>query len=271
MRMFATGVVILGLGYVGMLGAESAEFRPARIVDAIVDTNHLAVGTAVHSSGQPTANALAAGVAQQPDDPSPTPVSTVVSLPVPTTTTPVITTPPGAVTSATTATTLAASTTTTTVLPTTPPPPTPRQRGEEALASFNYDWQNGLPGWEISFHPGRKGVLGYTFVQEQRIEIYVRDDMSSSLLGHVIAHEVGHAIDVTQNSGDDRRRWQEMRAIEDKPWWPGNGSTDFSTGAGDFAESFAAWQVGTASFRSNLGPPPDSAARALMAELVNGS
>lgn len=263
--MFATAVVILGLGYVGMLGAESAEFRPARIVDAVVDTNHLAVGTAVHSSDPLTANALAAGVTQ-PADPSPATVSTVVSLPVPTTTAPITTTPSATVTTAT-----APSTTTTTMLPTTPPPPSPRQRGEEALASFNYDWRNGLPGWEISFHPGRQGVLGYTFVQEKRIEIYVRKEMSQSLLGHVIAHEVGHAIDVSQNSGDDRRRWQEMRAIEDQPWWPGSGSTDFSTGAGDFAESFAAWQVGTASFRSNLGPPPDSAARALMAELVKGS
>ena len=262
--MVATVAVILALGYAGMLGAESVEFRPARVVDAVVDTNHLAVGTAVHT--QPPN-----GAAAQHDGAIPVIATSVVPLPIPTAAASTIaTTPPGALTSMTTATTAIPATTSTTGLPTTPPPPTARQRGELALANFKYDWQNGLPGWEISFHQGRKGVLGYTFVQEKRIEVYVRDQMSNSLLSHVIAHEVGHAIDVTQNSGDDRRRWQKQRGIEDKPWWPGNGATDFSTGAGDFAESFAAWQVGTASFRSNLGEPPDSAARSLMAELVNG-
>ena len=147
---------------------------------------------------------------------------------------------------------------------------TARDRGERALASYSYNWQAGLPGWEISFHPGRQGVLGYTFVQEQRIEVYVRSAMSDALLAHVVAHELGHAIDVTLNSGDDRRRWQEQRAIDEKAWWPGNGATDFSTGAGDFAESFASWQVGDASFRSNLGDPPTDADNALMAELASG-
>ncbi len=146
----------------------------------------------------------------------------------------------------------------------------PRTRGEAALAEFTYDWATGLPGWEISFHPGRAGVLGYTFVQERRIEVYVRDEMSDGLLAHVIAHEIGHAIDVTHNSGDDRRRWQELRGIGDEPWWPGNGATDFSTGAGDFAESFAAWQVGDDSFRSKLADPPSESDNRLMEELSTG-
>ncbi|MFW2383103.1 MAG: hypothetical protein ACN4GZ_15220 [Acidimicrobiales bacterium] len=261
LRFAVTTPVIFALGYVGMLGAESVEFRPARIVDAVVDTNNLAVGTAVHAAHTPEPVGFAVGTDLAPYSPG---------SPAPATTAPPVTTPPGAVTQSTTTTTATPPTTSTTVVPTTPPPPTPRQRGERALASFSYDWRNGLPGWEISFHPGREGVLGYTFVQEKRIEIYVRDQMSDPLLAHVVAHEVGHAIDVTLNSGDDRRRWQKQRGIDDRSWWPGNGATDFSTGAGDFAESFAAWQVGTAAYRSNLGAPPDQAAIALLAELVDG-
>ncbi len=264
--MLGAAAVILGFGSVGIVGAESVELQPARIVDAVVDTNNLAVGTAVHQSASTDQPGFAAvGDASPPNVSAKVPTAT----PLPTTPT-VIITPQAAITSRTWATTTVPPTpTTTAAVPTTPPPPTRRQRGVQSLSSFSYDWENGLPGWEISFHSGRERVLGYTFVQEKRIEIYVRDQMSDSLLAHVIAHEIGHAIDVTQNSGDDRRRWQKLRGIEGKPWWPGNGATDFATGAGDFAESFAAWQVGTASFRSSLGAPPDEAARALITELVN--
>ncbi len=257
MRAVVMAAIIGLLGYGGMLGAESVEFRPARVVDAVADTSDLAIGTAAY---------------QVPLD-EPTPATASLSSPtpaVPSTRVPTTTgapTPPPVVSSAPT--TLETTTTSTIAIPTTPPPPTVRERGEQALESFAYDWQNGLPGWEISFHPGRTGVLGYTFVQEKRIEVYVRADMSDPLLAHVIAHEMGHAIDVSQNTGEDRRRWQQERGISDKPWWPGNGATDFSTGAGDFAESFAAWQVGSGSFRSKLGAPPDAAARALLEELVN--
>jgi hypothetical protein len=145
--------------------------------------------------------------------------------------------------------------------------PTLRERGERALSTFSYDWRNGIPGWEISFHEARSGVLGYTFVDERRIEVYVRPEMSDALLAHVIAHEIGHAVDVTHNSGEDRKRWQRLRGIEDEPWWPGSGATDFSTGAGDFAESFAAWQVGDNSFRSMIGDSPGAAEITLIAEL----
>ncbi len=95
-------------------------------------------------------------------------------------------------------------------------------------------------------------------VEQKRIEVYVRVEQSDRLLAHVIAHEIGHAVDVTLNDGPERRLWQDARNIASSPWWPGDGATDFRTGAGDFAESFAAWQVGTEDFRSELGGPPNA-------------
>ena len=266
-RLALVVVVVALLGYVGVLSAESAQLRPARVVDAVADTSNLATGTAAYfqdeldpASTRPTLNLVRS-----------TAVTSTTAAPasVTTSTSSIVRTPPAAVTSTPEVPTTTSEASTTTQVATTPPPPSIRDRGETALASYTYDWQAGLSGWEISFHPGRKGILGYTFVQEKKIEVYVRSEMSDSLLAHVIAHEIGHAIDVSKNTGDDRRRWQELRDISGKPWWPGSGDTDFSTGAGDFAESFAAWQVGNASFRSKLGSAPNAAAKALMAELAN--
>ncbi len=238
---------IATVALVAILGplAQSGELPPARVVDAIIDTELLRASEWPPTTELTGATRLSGaielastgGASESSDE---TAQSQATDRPTTTSSTPATNTS------------------------------TARDRGEQALASYSYNWQAGLPGWEISFHPGRQGVLGYTFVQEQRIEVYVRSAMSDALLAHVVAHELGHAIDVTLNSGDDRRRWQAQRAIDEKPWWPGNGATDFSTGAGDFAESFASWQVGDASFRSNLGDPPTGADNALMAELASG-
>ncbi len=144
------------------------------------------------------------------------------------------------------------------------------RRGAEALSRISYPWQQMLPGWTIEFHEATAGAYGYTLTRERHIDIYVRPDQSDHLLAHVVAHEIGHAVDVTLNDGDDRRRWQDQRRIADDQWWPDNRAADFATGAGDFAESFAAWQVGTYSFRSEIAAPPTDGDLALVAELAQG-
>ena len=151
-----------------------------------------------------------------------------------------------------------------------PAPATPNARGQAAMQRINYPWAELLPGWTISFHDQRNGVYGYTLVPERRIEVYIRNDQSQDFIAHVIAHEIGHAVDVTLNSAEERKEWQRARGIEGAPWWPGDGASDFSTGAGDFAESFAAWQVGSSSFRSKLGPAPNAAQTKLLARLAVG-
>lgn len=141
-------------------------------------------------------------------------------------------------------------------------------RGKAALAHIDFPWEERLAGWTFQFQSATKGAYGYTLTEENRIDIYVRADQSEELLAHVIAHELGHAVDVTLNDGDARRRWQAARGIDDAPWWPDSGAADFATGAGDFAESFAAWQLGSGSFRSELADPPTSDQLSLIAELA---
>ena len=140
--------------------------------------------------------------------------------------------------------------------------------GRWALDQISFPWQGALPGWRISFHGERPGLFGLTLVDDKRIEIYVRKEQDPELLVHIVAHEIGHAVDVTMNDGPDRRRWQEARGIGSEPWWPGEAASDFATGAGDFAEGFAFWQAGPEHFRSKIGPSPTEEQIALLAELT---
>lgn len=132
-------------------------------------------------------------------------------------------------------------------------PATLQQRGQEALGYLSYDWQGRLGGWRIDFLPARSGYRGLTFTAESRIEIYVRDGDDAWTIARVIAHELGHAVDVMLNDAGDRSAWLNARGIPGALWWPGSGVSDFGSGAGDFAECFATWQVGSGSLSTLAG------------------
>lgn len=140
-----------------------------------------------------------------------------------------------------------------------------------ALSRLHLDWRPLLRGWRLRFLPGRAGVRGITLPAEKVIEIYVRRGEDPEHLAHVVAHEIGHAIDVTRLGDDGHRAWMVARGIPtDVAWYPsGSAVPDFATPAGDWAESFASWQVGRGWY-SRLGPPPDAAQTALVARLVGG-
>ena len=225
----------------------------------------------------PSATSLPATTTTSPATAAPTtaPTASAPTIPVPPAPASPSTSP--AATSPAAATVPPSSTTTSVPVTAAPvtaaPAPAPlsiEARGQAALSAISYPWQELLPGWTVSFLPERSGLFGLTMVAERKIEVYIRDDQSDALLAHVVAHELGHAVDVTLNDGPDRRLWEETRNLSPAPWWPGNGATDFSTGAGDFAESFAAWQVGDESFRSKLGDPPTATEIQLLAELSAG-
>ena len=58
--------------------------------------------------------------------------------------------------------------------------------------------------------------------------------------------------------------------VKDMDWFVCCGRSDFASPAGDFAEAFAAWQIGTAGYRSQLSGPPDEAELEVMRQLAAG-
>src|SRR4051794_10826716 len=69
--------------------------------------------------------------------------------------------------------------------------------GRRALERIGYPWEERLAGWTVTFVPGRAGLLGGTWTYERRIEIYVRANQSVEDVAFTLAHEMGHAVDVT--------------------------------------------------------------------------
>jgi len=142
----------------------------------------------------------------------------------------------------------------------------------DVLARIAFPWQEVLPGWRIEFLPERKGYRGSTFPKQRLIQVYLRPGLSVDDYVHVTAHELGHAVDVTLLDAADHQRWNEARGRPaDADWWVASGADDFSSGAGDWAECFAWWQMPRGRFYSRVGPVPSDAQLALMAALVASS
>jgi hypothetical protein len=130
------------------------------------------------------------------------------------------------------------------------------RRGAYALKRLSYDYKP--LGYTIAFLPGRRGITGMTYPAQKRIEVYIRScsKMTVAYLAETIAHEIGHAVDFTRGTDAWRRQWQVARHISlSIPWYGRPYATDFATPAGDFAESFAAWQVPDGPNDSEWGRP----------------
>lgn len=123
----------------------------------------------------------------------------------------------------------------------------------EALLPFN--WQQVIPGWQITYRGHNNSFRGLTFPHDQAIEIFIRSDDTPQSIAAILAHEIGHAIDVTYLDSSDRDEWLRVRGIEDAPWWADAYASDFQSGAGDFAEAFATWSVGDPSASQIAGQP----------------
>lgn len=141
-----------------------------------------------------------------------------------------------------------------------------QRRGEAALARLSYPWQS--LGYTIAFLPGRPDTLGHGIHDERRIEIYVRQNESDDLLTHVVAHEIGHAIDFLYHTPARDAVWLTLRGVSTATQWaPCGFCSDFGYPSGDFAEVFAYWQVPGSGFRSTLAPPPGAAELAALTKL----
>ena len=129
--------------------------------------------------------------------------------------------------------------------------------GQAALEQIDYPIEN--LGWTVAFLGGRAGFLGLAVGPKRRIEIYVRSSHSVSDVAHTLAHELGHAVDLTYGSDYRRSEYLRMRGFSSEAEWFGCDScTDYATPAGDFAEVFEYWLLGGGDFRSQLAGPPDT-------------
>ena len=128
-------------------------------------------------------------------------------------------------------------------------------RNAAALALIPFSWQQ--LHYEIVFMPPQPGVRAMIFQREHRIEIYARPADDAPRIAYDIAHELGHAIDMTFNTAKTRQKWMEVRGIDPStPWFGCDRCTDFSTPAGDFAETFALLLLGRGHFSGRIAPQP---------------
>jgi hypothetical protein len=142
-------------------------------------------------------------------------------------------------------------------------------RREEALAFIEFPWQQ--LNYDIVFMPPRIGFRAMTFPKVRRIEIYARPTDDSRLLAYDIAHELGHAIDMSFNTEETRRKWMELRGIDpETPWFGCSRCSDYNTPAGDFAETFALLLFGSKNFSGRIAPAPTAGQLAVLRPFFEG-
>ena len=129
----------------------------------------------------------------------------------------------------------------------------PRQKA--ALALITIPWQQ--LKYNLVFMAPRRGYRAMTFPADRRIEIYFRPADDPRLVAYDIAHELGHAIDLTFNTKEIRQKWMQLRGIDPSIAWFGcDACSDFKTPAGDFAETFAFLLLGPGHFSGRIAKPP---------------
>ena len=148
-----------------------------------------------------------------------------------------------------------------------------RQVAAAALGMVRYDWAARLPGWTLHFADARSGYRGLTFVERRAIEVYVRPGDSPEKVAQIVAHELGHAVDLTHLNAAGRAAWLAARGLPASTvWYPGrSGESDFGVGAGDFAESFAWMLAPQVQWSGRLAPPPTFAQGLMLAVLIGGA
>lgn len=148
---------------------------------------------------------------------------------------------------------------------------TPAERGQRVVASLRPAWrQTRVP---VTFRGPRPGTLGEVLLHTGAVTIFVRPCSAESdeLLRHVVAHELGHAWDVTRMTRRQRLAYKRFRGIPaSTPWFGCSGCADFGTPAGDFAETYAQWLRQARDSRSELARPATERELAALARLFFG-
>jgi hypothetical protein len=143
-----------------------------------------------------------------------------------------------------------------------PPPPSLKPKVSERqgrlqtiLGLIHYPWQ--ALGYDVVLLGPRPGFRAMTISDRRRIEIYMRNGENPLDIAYDLAHELGHAFDLERNDDVRRARWCVLRGIDPAaPWFGCNRCPDYSTPAGDFAETFAYLLLGPGNYHSRMAPAP---------------
>lgn len=220
--------------------AVSTQGGPTQVPDVLATPTPRFESSAALAAQEPTATATVV--------PTPAPSSTPV--PPPPTAIPQPTTAPAPIPTV--------APTAVPVVPTPPPvvqqvqPTSAADHGAAAEARIGYNWRSALPGWTVVYASERSGYRGLTNTPSRTVTIYIRSGDSVGTTAEILAHELGHALDVTYLTNQQRSQWLDARGMP-QVWWAGEGLTDFSVGAGDFAEAIAALWVGSPSYSAYGG------------------
>jgi hypothetical protein len=148
----------------------------------------------------------------------------------------------------------------------------PQVRLAHALSSLRYPWRR-LGYRVVAVPPRNNGLLALTTTgTERRTEVYVEScaQESDALLRHVVAHEIGHAIDAELMTDASRARWLRARHLTaSTPWYACDRCPVWNTGEGDFVEVFSLWQTGA--FSGTVAPRPSRADLRRLVRLIPGA
>ena len=139
-------------------------------------------------------------------------------------------------------------------------------RATEIEARIDFDFRRALPSWTIVHAGSDPTWRGLTNSIERTVTLFDRPETPVEEAAAILAHELGHAVDLDHLSDEDRNAWRSLRGITG-PWWADDGLADFAVGAGDFAEAVAAVLVGSPS-RSDYGQFDDAQLR-FVADLLD--
>ena len=142
-------------------------------------------------------------------------------------------------------------------------------RGQAAYVSLG---RRLPPTWTLRFEVYNGVYAGFADGPAKVVTIWVRPTDSQAKLRIVLAHELGHVLDYTTLSKRGRVTYLALRQRGGSraPWYPANGTTDFASPAGDFAEVYALYRAGGGDFRSTFAPQPNAAQLSALASFFAG-
>jgi hypothetical protein len=107
------------------------------------------------------------------------------------------------------------------------------------------------------------GLRGQTDNARRTITLFVSPNDAPNVVAHDLGHELGHAFDATRLTAAERAAYLRSRGRPTAPWFPGAQTSDYRSGAGDFAEVFALCHAASPVYRSRLAARPQDPCAAL--------